>query len=34
MESEERFDPEIDGLSESDFDEEVNGDEDINDKNM
>lgn len=34
MESEERFDPEIDGLSESDFDEEVDGDEDINDKNM
>ena len=34
IESEERFDPEINGLSESDFDEEVNGDEDINNENI
>jgi hypothetical protein len=34
IESEERFDPEINRLSESDFNKEVNRDKDINDKNI
>ena len=34
VELEERFDPEIDGLPESDFDEEVDGDKDIDDENI
>jgi hypothetical protein len=34
IKSEERFDPEINGLSESDFNKEVNRDKDINDENI